>query len=226
MNRPDREQLATERIKVLEPELPFLAITVPALVRTVRGFEISRNGIPIQGAAWDTELPVDPGDVEIVEHAPGYKPKTLHITVARKEHASIAAVPLELAPIDRPPPAFWTAKRTTGFVLMIAGVVAAGGGAAVGALALDEKKKSDDGCPVTPFGHQCTQAGVNAMSKASTDAVLSDVGFGLAAVGVGLGAYFFFTGAPHERPAGVGSGWSWLVDAGPRGASGTLTRSF
>ncbi|HEY8086802.1 MAG TPA: hypothetical protein VIF09_03135, partial [Polyangiaceae bacterium] len=118
MNRPDREQLATERIKVIEPELPFLAVSVPPLVRTVRGFEITRNGIPLTSAAWDTELPVDPGDVEVLERAPGYKPKTLHITMAAKQHATLTAQPLELAPIERPPLPFWTARRTTGFALM------------------------------------------------------------------------------------------------------------
>ncbi|HEY6459440.1 MAG TPA: hypothetical protein VIY73_04790, partial [Polyangiaceae bacterium] len=65
MNRPDREQLASDRIKAIEPELPFLTVTVPPAVRALRGVEISRNGIPLQSAAWDTDLPVDPGEVEL-----------------------------------------------------------------------------------------------------------------------------------------------------------------
>src|ERR1019366_3073920 len=128
MNRPDREKLATDSLAAIEPELPFLAINVPPLVRVIRGFEIMRNGVPLQSAAWDTELPVDPGEVEGIERAPGYKPKALRVTIGAKQHSTLAAVPLELAPIERPPAVFWTGKRVTGLIVALAGVGAAGAG--------------------------------------------------------------------------------------------------
>ena len=182
MNRPDREQLATDRIKVIEPELPFLAVSVPPLVRTVRGLEITRNGIPLQSAAWDTELPVDPGDVEVLERAPGYKPKTLHITMAAKQHATLTALPLELAPIERPPLPFWTARRTTGFALMAGGVVAAGVGAFFGVQATNQKKDSDGQCP-NYFGDlRCNADGCRRHEPGA-----KDVGVDLTTPGFGLG---------------------------------------
>jgi hypothetical protein len=228
MNRPDREKLASEHIALLEPELSYLVISVPAPVRGIHGFEITRNGIPLQSAAWDTDLPVDPGDVEVIERAPLYRPKTLHATVGPKQHATLTAMPLELAPIERPPPPFWTAKRTVGAVIAGAGLLAAFGGAYFGAQALTEKKDSDAACPTDVLGKRCTQAGVDSMNKASTDAIVSDVGFAVAAVGVGLGAYLFISGGAKEQPPSVAATgqWSWLVSAGPRGATGTLTRSF
>jgi hypothetical protein len=229
MNRPDREKLATEHIAELEPELSYLAIKVPPAVRTIHGIEITRNGVPLQSAAWDTDLPVDPGDVEVVERAPLYKPKTLHVKVAVMQHATLSAVPLELAPIERPPLPFWTPKRTWGAVIAIAGVAAAGVAAGTGALAMSQKNKSDGNCPVYYGDRRCNQAGVDEMNRATVDAWLSNVGFGLAAVGVGVGAYLFFSGGAQEQPqpTTIGStGWSWNVSAGPLGASGVVTRSF
>jgi hypothetical protein len=227
-NRPDREKLATEHLAALEPQLSYLAIGVPPLVRVLRGIEILRNGVPLQSAAWDTDLPVDPGAVEVVERAPLYKPKTLHVTVAAKEHASLTAVPLDLAPIERAPVAFWTGKRVTGVIVALVGVAAAGGGTAFGILATNDKKKSDDGCPTYAGEIRCQQAGVDAMSKANTEAWVSNVAFGVAAVGVGLGAYLFFTGGGQEAPAPAmaSTHWSWAVSGGPGSAMGTLTGRF
>lgn len=231
-NRADREKLALEHIAALEPELSYLIISVPPAVRGIRGLEITRNGIPLTSAAWDTDLPVDPGDVEVIEKAPLYKPKTLHVTVAAKQHATLAAVPLELAPIERPPPPYWTGKRTAGLLILTGAVAAAAFGGFIGAQAINERKNSDAQCPTDVFGRRCTQAGVDYMNKASTDAILSDVGFGVSAVAAGLGAFFLFTGGAHEQPppaaAGIanGTGWSWDVGGSPRGVTGTLTRSF
>ncbi|HEY1692904.1 MAG TPA: hypothetical protein VGG39_12125 [Polyangiaceae bacterium] len=229
MSRPDREQLATDRIKAIEPELPFLTVTVPPMVRALRGIEISRNGIPLQSAAWDTDLPVDPGEVEVVEHAPGYKPKTLKVTVAARQHATISAEPLELAPIERPPPPFWTAKRTTGFALMAGGLVAAGAGAFFGLRATSEKKDSDGLCPKDSLGNlRCSSTGVDDMNQAKVSAWASDIALGVAVVGFGLGSYLFFTGGAHqEDPTRAATGnWRWVLGATPKGAGGWLTRSF
>jgi hypothetical protein len=227
MSRPDREKLATEHIATLEPDLSYLAITVPPLVRVVRGIEILRNGVPLQAAAWDTDLPVDPGDVEVVERAPLYKPRTLHVTVAAKQHATLAAVPLDLAPIERPPVAFWTGKRTVGVIVAVAGVAAAGVASGFGVLAMNDKKKSDSGCPAYAGEIRCQQQGVDAMSKANTEAWASNIGFGLAVVGAGLGSYLFFSGGAKEPPPTTASTpWSWTVGGGPGSAMGTLTRRF
>ena len=234
MNRPDREKLATDSLAAIEPELPFLAIQVPPQVRIIRGLEILRNGVPLQGAAWDTELPVDPGQAEVVERAPGYKPKTLYVTVARQQHATLSVEALELAPVERAAVPFWTGRRTAGLLMMGAGVAAAVGGTIFGLQSIRQKNDSDASCP-NYFGDlRCNQTGVNDMSSARTSAWLSDGAFGLAAIGLGAGAYFFFWGGAQERPAttGVGrasvpaSGWAWTVTGGSRRVAGVVTHSF
>lgn len=230
-NRPDREQLATERLKVIEPELPFLTIKVPAEVRAITGLEITRNGIPLQAAAWDTDLPVDPGQVEVVERAPGYKPKTLYVTVANKQHATLDAEPLELAPIVRPPPPFWTTKREIGAIVFAAGVVSAGVGTYFGIQAINDKKSSDSACPNDSIGVQhCTSNGVSSMNSAITEAWVSDITIGVGAAAGIVGAILFATGGAKESPAApagtLGKGWSWQLSVGPRSTGGLLTRSF
>jgi hypothetical protein len=233
-NRPDREKLATDALALIEPELPFLAITVPPEVRQVPGLVISRNGVPLNAAAWSTELPVDPGTVEIEETAPDYKPKTLKLTIANKEHQSIAAEPLELAPIVRPPPPFWTTKRTVGVALFGVGVVAAGVGAYFGVTALNDVNNSTQQCPADRVGvSHCTQAGVSSMNDANTAAWISDFTIGAAAVSALVGTYLFLSGGAREQPAGAATPptasagpWSWSVSAGPHSAGGLLTKSF
>jgi len=227
MNRPDREKLATDGIVALEPELPFLEIKVPPQVRTIRGLEILRNGVPLQSAAWDTELPVDPGQAEVVERAPGYKPKTLYVAVANKQHTTLSAEPLELAPIERAAVPFWTGRRSAGLLMMGAGVAAAVGGTLFGLQAVRQKNDSDASCPDYFGDLRCNQAGVSSMSSARTSAWLSDGAFGLAAIGVAAGAYFFFSGGGQERATSTGTAaWTWAVSGGARSATGLVTHSF
>ncbi len=220
-NRPDREQLASERVKALEPELPFLTIKVPTEVRAITGFEITRNGIPLQAAAWDTDLPVDPGRVEVIERAPGYKPKTLFVNVTNKQHAILNTEPLELAPIVRPPPPFWTTRREIGVIVFGAGLVAAGVGSYFGVQAINDKKNSDNACQPDPAGGavRCGQQGVNAMNNAITEAWVSDITIGVGAAAALAGVLLFVTGAPKESPGTapgmIGKGWSWRHRPGP-----------
>jgi tetratricopeptide (TPR) repeat protein len=232
-NRPEREKLATERVAAIEPDLPFLTITVPDEVRKIPGLVISRNGVPLNAAAWSTELPVDPGEVQIEERAPDYKPKDLKITLANKQHASIAAEPLELAPIFRPSPPYWTTKRTVGAVLFVGGVVSAGVGTYFGITALNNKSSSDQNCPNDAAGVQrCTQTGVNDMNNANTAAWVSDITIGAGAAAALVGAYLFVTGGEsQEGPVGpalppAAWHWTWHLSGGPRSAGGVVSTTF
>jgi hypothetical protein len=218
MNRADREQVASEREAAIEPELPFLAITVPPQVARTPGLVVSRNGVPLMSGAWNTELPVDPGDVEVVEKAPGYKPKTLTVEG------------LELKPIEIPPQPFWTGRRSMGALIFVGGVGLAAGGTVFGVEAINEKKDSDVACPNWQRlgALRCTQAGVDDMSKANTFAWISDLGFGLGAVAAVAGAYFFITG-DKEGPSRATTGkadWTWQLGPTPGGARGVVSRSF
>ncbi len=232
-NRPDREKLASDAVSTIEPELPYLTITVPDQVRKIKGLVISLNGVPLNAAAWSTELPVDPGEVRVDETAPDYKPKTLKVTVANKQHSSIAAEGLELAPVFRPPPPYWTAKRTWGVILFGTGLAAAGVGTYFGINAINQVNNSNGACPNDQAGAQrCTQTGVNDMNNANTSAWVADFTIGAGAVAGVIGAYLFLTGGENgpegSAPPPPAAAWNWTVNVagGPHAASGVLSTTF
>ena len=237
-NRQERVELATEAVKRIEPDLPFVTITVAKEAR-VQGLEIQRNGTALEEAAWDTELPIDPGTNEITATAPLYKPEKKTITIEKRQHMTVTIDPLELAPVIHAPPPFWTSQRVLGTVLMVVGVAGIGVGTGFGVAALNNKSSSDNQCkPFDGVANRCTQGGVDAMNSAQTDAWVSD--FGLIGGGIALvagGILFATGGGHHERsPVPVGAppkealasppSWSFDVRTSAHGAQGMLTHSF
>jgi hypothetical protein len=232
-NRQDRIDLANEAITRIEPDLPYVAITVPPGV-VVPGLEIQRNGVPLQAGAWNTELPIDPGTNEILVTAPLYKPEKKTVTLDKKQHLSVTIDPLELAPVEKPPPPFWTSQRKLGAGVLVGGVVVAAVGAVFGGLALGQKSTSDQNCPSFDGQLRCTSTGSSAMSSAQTDAWVADFGIGIGAAAVVAGAVLFATGGvkeePGPAPAGApkeqASSWGFRVVSGAHGGEAFLTRSF
>jgi hypothetical protein len=66
----ERERVARARASALEPRLSRLNINVGA---KRDGLIIERDGLPIDAAAWDVPVPVDPGPHLVVARAPGAK---------------------------------------------------------------------------------------------------------------------------------------------------------
>jgi hypothetical protein len=231
-NRQDRADLAIEAIKRLEPDLPFVAITVPAAVR-VPGLEIERNGVPLQAGAWDTELPIDPGTNEILVKAPLYKPEKKTVTIDKKQHMSVTIDPLELAPVERPPPPYWTSQRKLGAGVAVGGAALAIVGGVFGGLALGQKSTSDQNCPTFDGQLRCSSTGSSAMSSAQTDAWLADIGIGVGAAAVVAGVVLFVTGgakeeetAPTAPPPPPQASWGVRAIGDAHGGGAVLTRSF
>jgi hypothetical protein len=237
-NRQDRIDLADEAIKRIEPDLPFVAIHVPAGAR-VSDLQIQRNGVPLQAGAWDTELPIDPGTNEISATAPLYKPEKKTFTIDKLQHMTVTIDPLELAPVEKPPPPFWTAQRKLGTGLLVVGVVGAAVGGVFGGLALSEKSTSDGACPTFDGQLRCSAAGSSAMGGAQTDAWIADIGIGVGAAGIVAGVVLLALGGAHEEsgsgpasaPAREASAdeiskWGVRFVSGAHGGGAFLTRSF
>jgi hypothetical protein len=74
-------QIARERRAELEPRLSFLTISVPPEA-VVEGLEISRDGQRLPPAAWNTPVPIDPGDHMVVARAPQRRPWSERPSVA------------------------------------------------------------------------------------------------------------------------------------------------
>ena len=233
-NRQDRIDLANEAIKRIEPDLPFLTINVPASV-AVPGLEIRRNGVPLQAGAWNTELPIDPGTNEILVTAPLFRPETKTVTLDKRQHKSVTIDALELAPVERPPPPYWTSQRKLGAGLFVGGALAAIAGGVFGGLALEQKSSSDQNCPSFDGQLRCNAAGSSASANAQTDAWIADVGIGVGAAALIAGAVLFGTGGAHEEtgpaprgapPKEASSAWGFRVVSGAHGGEALLTRAF
>jgi hypothetical protein len=229
-NRPDREELARAAIARIEPDLPYLTIIVPKPVR-VAGLTVQRNGVPMEDAAWETELPIDPGVNEITASAPLYKPEKKLVPIEKRQHITVQLDPLVLAPVVRPPPPFWTVSRTWGAIAIGAGVIAAGVGAGFGVAALNNKSSSDSGCPTFDGQTRCSVGGANANSSAQTDAWIADFGIGLGAAAIVGGGLLMLTGGAHEQsgpPAAPAAQGAWRLDVtgSSHGALGVLQTTF
>lgn len=81
---------ANRRIKVLEPDLSYLTITVP---EPVPGLEIKRDDLDVSPATYGVQVPVDPGPVQVVASAPGYKTVKLSVEISPKKDKRTVTVP-------------------------------------------------------------------------------------------------------------------------------------
>jgi serine/threonine-protein kinase len=91
-NQPQREKVARDRAKALEPKLPKLVIDVPS---PPSGIEVKRDGVTVGSAAWGTPVPVDPGIHKIVVTAPGKDKWESSVTLAEAASTHVT-VPREL----------------------------------------------------------------------------------------------------------------------------------
>lgn len=225
--RTDRESLARERIQAIEPTLPRLFIEVPQTSR-VPGLKVLRNGTLLQQGAWDTAIPVDPGEVEIEAQAPDYKAwktkvtialaKTDRVTVPKLVPAPPAPKPTTSAVIGGPiaPPPDGSGQRITGLVLGGVGLAAVGVGSYFGIRASSKRSDSDNACPVSNGQEQCTQRGVDLNEEARTSARIADVSIGLGVVALAAGAYLYFT-SPSGSSTSAASNGSRMNNKASRG---------
>lgn len=112
-NQAQREKVARDRAKALEPKLPKMIIEVP---NPPSGVEVKRDGVIVGTAAWGTAVPVDPGSHKVVVTAPGKQAwetsvsatdaNTTRVTVPRDlPNAPVAAAPPVVKPVAPAPPA-------------------------------------------------------------------------------------------------------------------------
>lgn len=144
-----RASYAEKQVKVIEPRLPTLQISVPTELPA--GFTIERDGTPLDPGAFGTALFVDPGTHKVVASAPGFESFTHSITLVegKAETLSIPILvakpsPLLLVEPSRPttahnaigvqeqaaPPS--PARTYIGLSVGAAGIVAVGAGLAFG----------------------------------------------------------------------------------------------
>ncbi|MDB4942096.1 MAG: hypothetical protein JWP97_1630 [Labilithrix sp.] len=210
INRPEWQKLATQRAAALEPRLAKLTINVVAPADKI---EVTRDGAPTSPASWGIPIPVDTGTHTVAAGAPGRKPFTTTVTVAKDgdrpevvvpalEATPAAAVAAAAAPPPRAAPEEHAphhdegaGQRTAGFVVGGIGVAGLAAGAITGLIAIHKNKDSKDACP--DDGACGSRDAVDANDSAKTFGVVSTIAFIAGAAGVVGGAILVLT-APRD----------------------------
>jgi hypothetical protein len=221
-HQTDREKVARDRAKALEPRLPKLTIEVPP--GAPAGLEVKRDGVVVGQAGWNTAVPVDPGAHDITATAPGKiawhgnlsiaEQKTAKITVPRLEDQPVAAAPVAGATTATktvaPPPGEATStttitsfpepivenrgqtQRTIGWIVGGVGVASLGVGAGFGINSLAQRARANDHCNSNNI---CDAQGVKARDSAITSGDVSTITT-IAGAGALLGGIVLVLTAP------------------------------
>ncbi len=198
----------------LASRLPHLAVHVDARTKGLPGLDVLRDGVRLGSGAWETPIPIDPGEHVIEARAPDQAPLRATVTLAEGESkdVAIALQPEQAAHAKR-------ARPAAGFVVGGVGLLGLGVGGVLGIVTLAKVGSSNAGSACMGGTHD--QGDVSACN-AQRDAAraLQTGGILAAAVGgvaLGTGAVLLGT-APRtsEKQAGP---VAWALALQPTGAS-------
>jgi tetratricopeptide (TPR) repeat protein len=204
-----REQVATRRIVELLPRVPTLTITAAAPLPESTVLRL--NGRTLPRGALDTQLPLDPGEYELLaEAADGGRfakrislsegaRESVHVELSGRKAPRSASTPVrdkaaQPAPDDV---SGWTALRSTGFVL---GVVGLGGLGAGGYFWVQSGNTYENVRAACPAG-VCPPEQQEAINEGRTQERVAQVAFILGGVFLATGVTLFVVGGPSSRAA-------------------------
>jgi len=232
----DREGAAKTRASRLEPRLPKLRVRVGPDSRA-NGLTVTRDGVPVGPAQWNSAVPVDPGPHEIVAKAPGRQTFSRSVTAEEGVVLDFELPPLaistepakEATPAvvneEQPPPA---AKKGSGpsawvWPLAAVGVAGVGVGTTFALMAISDNKaskekgncKPDNAC--SPDGLDQRNSAIKKGNVATVSSIVGGVGLASAAV------VWLVTGSSGDSSkAGVTAG----ANVGSNGAEFHLAGRF
>jgi hypothetical protein len=224
--RADRVQAASERAAALEPQLSKLLVHVPAEVAAQPGFSVTRDGQPLPAAAWETAVPMDPGEHVIEATATSKAAFRQVVTIEAKADQKVveipalegAAGPAAPAAVDftAPPPTEPKSQvpwRTIGLVVGGAGIVGLGVGAVFGlhAKSLNDDSTKHGDCDASG----CNPSGLQKNRDARSAGNVSTVLFIASGALVATGATLFIVGSTKSEQSTASVGVSPLfADSG------------
>ena len=218
----DREKVAGERARALEPKLSRLTVNGAPGPDVV----VTRDGVKLDPAELGTAVPVDPGTHVVAATAPSKRKWTTNVEVAAGGARVSLAIPILTddevapavspavpaatpapapAPAPSPPPGSaggLGTQRTFAIVAGGVGVVGLAVGTAFGFMARSEWNDAKAHCAPYPY---CGAEGADHAASAKTKADLSTALFIVGGVGLATGAVLWFT-APGGGESGVGVG--------------------
>lgn len=224
----EREELAEQKSKALEPKLSKLSISLHSGA-DASTLTISRDGTTVSSAELGVAIPVDPGKHEVTVTAPGKEKWSTTIEVGEGGQTEKVEIPLledaahgstsgsvtmgATASPTADKPSDGSTQRVLGIVAGGVGLVGVGVGALFGLQASSSWKDAKKECTDFPYG--CSPKGSSLKDDASSQATLSTVGFIVGGVGLAAGAVLFFTaGSGKDESVAVGVGPSSVTIKG------------
>ena len=197
LGQQERRQMAQERAGDLKERLSMVVVQV---TEPAPGLELRIGGALIPKASWDTPVPVDPGERDVVASAPGYVSWTGSVDIPTGSGETPVNVPA-LAKAPEPVPAAQAVgvssdrsgrggtQRTLAYVSGGLGVLGLASAGVLAYLAYSAKQDSLDYCS-TRDANLCSEPGVDERNRArslgNTATVLGVAGGALLAGGAVL----------------------------------------
>lgn len=244
-NQKEREKVARERAKALEPRLPKLEVDVPATAPA--GIEVRRDGVALGNASWGVAVPVDPGSHKITATAPGKLPWQTRVDVVEGKLAKVAVpnnLPDAPAPVAATVPATTApaapaqttqtmttesfpepivenrgqAQRTVGWIVSGLGIASLGVGAGFGIDSLANHNAAKNHCTAA---NVCDSTGLSDRRAAITAGNVATI-TSIAGAGALLGGVILVLTAPHNpsREKSTETGWNSIRFAPQVGSTG------
>ncbi|MEO8183404.1 MAG: hypothetical protein ABI895_31605 [Deltaproteobacteria bacterium] len=212
--KDDREGVAVESAKSLEPKLSYLTVEVTPVPGVA--LEIKRDGKAISDALWNTAMPVDPGAHTVEASAPGKKPWSTSFNIADGPRQESVVVPLledapvaadaTQLPLSAPPPEpprGSSMQKTAGWVLLGVGSAGLVTGGVLALLARGDNKDANAECRPDRL-RLCNPAGVELGESAAAKATWAGVSAGVGLAALGAGVTLLLTAPPASAQASTG----------------------
>jgi hypothetical protein len=217
----ERERVADERARILEPRLYRLTVKV----EPAPGLRVTRNQAELKPDAWNVALPVDAGAYTLEATAPGRKPWSQRLSIPEGPGAQQVTVPaldedptarrapeparIEDRPLLPPPPAPAAeapghAQRIAGIVVGSVGLTGLALGGALGGAAAVTYASARSVCP----GSACSAK--NGVDQSQQAGVLADAATAALVVGgaaLGAGVLTFLLAPSAKAPTGPRAAW-------------------
>lgn len=168
-----RESIAAERASELEARVPRLRVRVDA--RAPPGLRVTKDGVEFAAGAFDTPIPVDPGEVHVEASAPGHVRWSTRVSVSEGRLAIVdvpGLVPLPTLSAREASPPAW--RKPAGLAGLGVGAIALGVATVFGARAWSTWSDVERTCPSGECADESTRAAVRPEhERASSDAALA-----------------------------------------------------
>jgi tetratricopeptide (TPR) repeat protein len=219
----NREEEAKAAVKRLEEEVPQLALTLPS--GAPKGIVVSRDGVQVQEEVFGQLVPLDPGVHTVIVELPNGDKKETKIKLEKNDRKKVEVTLPKAADDDdeeedggaagkkkkkkkkkkgdadddeeeaKPVAKIDQDSKLVPYVALGIGGAGILAGGVTGLLALGKKGDIDKEC----VGTKCSTKGLDAANGAKSMATISNIGFAVGVVGIGVGVTMLLLGPSKPK---------------------------